>query len=297
MSGISGHDLDRASRLLAQHLAEAVARLGSGALDVVDLPPLTGDEIEPAQLRAVAALYWAMKVDEAGVLDFVDALAEGLRLGTLALDVGAAAPLVVDWHRRRAERLSADERHALYARLFGTDDVRQLLAALVSELASVYALMVADPHLLAQVSVTGEELASILSARSAGITAFAAREIVAAVREALLILQHHDVLAAFGQRSPGELLAAAGRALVGRPLDPSACFDQASAGQQILSWLADVGASLEGGHLALTPADAVVHAANTWQAITGSAPPTTPEVVIGPAPGGAPRPGGAEARP
>jgi hypothetical protein len=275
---VSWQDLERATRLLAQHLAEAVHRLGSGALDVVDLPPLTGATVETGQLRAVAALYWAMEVDAAGVIEFADALAEGLRLGRIAVDVGRAAPLLIDWHRQRAERLSADERQAQYQRLFGAGDVLRLMNQLCDQLSAIYSLEGPTSHLLAEINVTALDLATALSERSAGITAFAAREIVATIREALAILQTRDVLAAFGQRSAAELLVFAGPPVVGRVLDPGPHFDRARAGQQVLSWLADVGASLEVGRVSLTPADAVVHAASAWQVLAArtSDPATAP---------------------
>src|SRR5262249_44553468 len=144
--------------------------------------------------------------------------------------------------------LSADERHALYDRLFGAEDVRKLFDQLVGELSRIYTLEGPTPHLLAEIGVTGEELATALSARSAGITAFAAREIVGTIREALAILNNPDLLAAFGaRRSPVDLLTAAGASVLGRPLDPGRRFDQARAGQQILSWLADNANTFESG--------------------------------------------------
>jgi hypothetical protein len=269
---VSWQDLDRASRLLALNLTEAVQRFGPRALDVVDLPPLTGGVVEPGQLRAAAALFWAAEVDAAGVIDFVDALAEGERLGRLGLDLGQAGALLQDWHRRRAERLTADERHAIYDRLFGADDVRRLLDELIGLLARVLTLEGPTPGIEARINVTGAELASALSARSAGITAFAAREIVDTIRDALGVLHHRDVLAAFGRRSTVELLAAAGPTLVGRPLDPGRGFDQARAGQQVLSWLADHAAAFESGQVRVDPGDAVVYAATGWQAVAAAPP-------------------------
>jgi hypothetical protein len=270
---VSWQDLDRASRLLALHLTEAVQRFGPSALDVIDLPPLTGGSIEPGQLRAAAALFWAMEVDVAGVIDFVDTLAEGMRLGRFALDLGRAEPLLMEWHRERAQRLSADERHALYDRLFGAEEVRQLFDQLVGQLSRIYTLEGPTPHLLADIGISGEELATALSARSAGITAFAAREIVDTIREALNILNNPDLLAAFGgRRSPVDLLTAAGMSVVGRQLDPGQRFDQARAGQQILSWLADNANRFEGGVVRIGPSDAVVHAANGWEALAPAAP-------------------------
>jgi hypothetical protein len=263
---VSWDELEHASRLLALHLSEAVLRLGSGALDVIDLPPLTGASIEPAQLRSVAALFWAMEVDGAGLLDFVDALAEGSRLGRFNVDLGRAAARLFDWHRRRGERLSGDERHALYGRVFGAADFGRRFDELVGELARVAEDGGARPEVLARVQVAAAELAIDLSARSAGITAFAAREIVDAIREALTVLHEPALLAAFGRRTAVDLLAATGAVVLDRELDPASSFDRARAGQTILSWLADIAPRLEAGSVALTPADPVVQAASAWQA-------------------------------
>ena len=281
---MSWDDLDRASRLLALHLSDAVMRLGSGALDVIDLPPLTGANVEPAQLHAVAALFWAMEVDGAGVLDFVDTLAEGTRLGCFNFDFGRASAQLFEWHRRRSERLGADERAALYERVFGSGDFEERFAELVRELARVAGDGQASPEVVARAQICAEELAVDLSARSAGITAFAAREIVAAIRDALTVLHEPALLAAFGRRNALELLATAGPAVVGRMLAPAVSFDRARAGQAILSWLADVAPELERGRITLGPEDAVVHAASAWQAAQPApAPPPSREA----------RPGGA----
>ncbi len=282
---MSWQELDRASRLLALHLTEAVARLGPEALDVIDLPPLTGASVEPAQLQAVAAMYWAMEVDAAGVLDFIDALAEGMRLGRFAFDLGRAESQLFDWHRRRAERLEAAERSALYDRLFAGDEIETVMGALCDRLTRVYSLEGPTPRLLSEIAASAEQLATALSARSAGVIAFAAREIVGSIREALAILHSREVLAAFGRRSVVDLLVAAGPAVVGRVLDPARRFDQARAGQEILSWLADVAPSLEGGQIRLTPADAVVHAAASWQApaTLDGRPPGQPVALVPPA--------------
>jgi hypothetical protein len=262
---VSDNELELASRLLAAHLSEAVARFGAAALDVVDLPPLSGERIEPAQLKAAAALFWAKEVDEAGVLEFVDELAEGVRLGRFAGDFGRANALLFAWHRQRSQRLDGGERHAIYDRLFG-GEVQELFDRLVAGLVRVARLESATPDVLATLSVAAEELAGALSERSAGIAAFAAREIVDSIREALAILHSPEVLAAFGQRSLPELLASAGPMVVGRRLAAGAHFERARSGQLLLSWLSEVALELGGASLRLTPTDPVVHAACAWDA-------------------------------
>ena len=274
---MSSEDLDHASQLLALHLSEAVSHFGPEALDVIDLPPLTGRDVEPAQLRAVAALFWAMEVDAAGVIEFVEALAEGTRLGRFEFDLGHAQSRLYEWHRRRGERLTLPERLALYDRLFGVEEAREGLAALVAVLCQIDVQPLRAPPPMARVNVIAQQLATTLSSRSAGITAFAAREIVDSIREALEILHSPDLLAVFGRRSTHDVLASAGAVVVGRPLDPGTHFERARAGQQILSWLADVALQLEAGQVSVAPTDPVVHAANAWQALGPGAAVVAPE--------------------
>jgi len=54
--------------------------------------------------------------------------------------------------------------------------------------------------------------------------------------------------------------------VLGRAVDPQRHLDLAAAGLQVLSWLADVAAALDGGAAVLGPDAPVVQAATLWLA-------------------------------
>jgi hypothetical protein len=265
-------DVDRCDHLLAQHLAEAVQRFGAAALGVVDLPPLTGGHVEPAQLGAVATLLWAKEVDDAGLLDFVDALADGAMRGTLLLPLQRAGDRLGEWWRDRVHRFTADERRALYERVFGDPHAAGTTAAGIEDLVSVLVEIGTVPEDTARagarLSTVAQDLAERLSDTSAGITAWAARDIVSQIRGALRLLSDPEIAGALGGfGSPWTLIRMQSPVVLGHPIDPTPHLDRARAGLAILSWLAGVSASLEGGGRTLVqPGDPVVQAAETWRA-------------------------------
>ncbi|HKE18655.1 MAG TPA: hypothetical protein VKB80_27450 [Kofleriaceae bacterium] len=248
-------DAARCEQLLADHLAAAVQRFGAAALGVVDLPPL--DEpgrASPAQLRAAAALLWARHVDEAGLLDFADALARGVVEGTLHLPVegDAAAPLVA-WWRGREERFDHGERQALYERLFGGagepgHPVAALLAALCRALVELGGAEHEGEARRARIRMSSiaRELAAELSERAVGITGFAARDIVAQVRQALALLAQPDIAHSLGGLTPWRAIRTWSHLLLGRAIDPSRPVERAQAGLELVQWLAENAAVLEG---------------------------------------------------
>jgi hypothetical protein len=267
-------DADRCDHLLALHLTEAVHHLGAAALAVIDLPPLTGSSLEPAQLRAVATLLWAREVDQAGLLDFVDALAEGNTTGALLLPIGGGADRLAQFWRGRHQRFTADERRALYQRVFGdpADGGTTGLDQLVAALANVGATLDAGSRAMAQITVLAQEVAQQLSDRSAGITAWAARDIVNHIRAALELLQLPEIAGGLGgQGSPWTLIRLQSPMVLGHPIDPGPHLERARAGLQIVSWLAEVAESLPSGRVQLEPGAAVVLAAESWQVVSGHA--------------------------
>ena len=106
-------------RLLARHLAAAQAAFGPPGLGVIDLPHLPGGRLVPAQIHAAAVLYWAAEVERAGLLPFVEALAQGLIDGSIVIPLGGAAQRLGEYWHSRTHRFTAAERAALYARVLG----------------------------------------------------------------------------------------------------------------------------------------------------------------------------------
>jgi hypothetical protein len=267
--------LDLCDRLFAEHLCALEACFGAPALGLADLPPLTGERIEPDQLRVVPPLFWASEVEAAGLLAMVEALAAAAVRGTFVEPVGDGIHRLVAFHRDRHHRFTQAERISLYSRLFdgdgGTDPNTEfpgLFGALVGALA---ALGVEPPiqstaYLQARIAVVASELCSNLSERTAGVTAFAAREIVATIRRALAILGHAGIADALGGGGPWAIIERSSRRFLGRTIQPRPHLVRARAGLTLLTWLAREGTRLEDRPASVLRGDPVVGAALDWRA-------------------------------
>jgi len=273
--GAIGADLDACDRLLAHHLGAAVQRFGAAALDVIDLPPLISpadSQVDPEQIRVAAVLLWAREVEEAGLPSFVEALAEGLVRGRLILPLTTGADRLMRYYRAKDERFGRDERRAVYARAFGEPGDRahsfpSLFEQMVKILASIGRAGKTESLLpwQARLRIVGRQLGEQLSA-SAGIAAFAARDIVAHIRQAVEILHDADVAQALGSAGIWTMIRVNGGAIAGREFNPMPYLVRARAGQQILSWLADAVPSLESPDTLVDRVHPVVEAAQTWEA-------------------------------
>jgi len=264
-------NIEAAERSLARHLNAAVMALGPSALGLIDLPPLGSGSVEPAQIRVAAVLLWAREVEAAGLPSFVEAVAEQLATGRLALQLRAGGTLLMRYYRSRHERFSADERQALYTRLFGTDesdDVARGLDVLVQNLCAIGAAPAQENllELQSRLSVGALALAEPLSERAVGIAAFAARDIVANVRQALALLGDPEIAWALGGGDPWSIVRVQSQLVLGRPIDPAPHRARAAAGHTLLEWLADAATGLEAGNVTVGRNDPVVRAAQTWQA-------------------------------
>jgi hypothetical protein len=263
-------------QLLARHLASAVARFGQRALGIIDLPPLAdAGEIDAGHLRAAAVLYWASEVEQAGLPRFVERLAEGVVDGRLALNISpAAGDRLAEYWRDRHERFSADERAALYERLFGdaTSFPREL-DTLTETLAAIGDAGRFDSidRLQARARVLGRQLAESLSQRSAGVTAFAARDVVEHVRRAAALLADPQLAAALGGAGGGiwRVVRVAAPLVLGARIDPDSHLMRAQAGRDLVGWLADHAGALVTGAVPIGAGDNVVQDAQAWRAAGG----------------------------
>lgn len=249
----------------AQTLAVALEDLGA-----IELPPAAHDQVDQAQLRAVASLYLASDLDAAGVLTAVETIA-GLSRGggTIPqIDLGGAAPLVADFWRHRADRATAEERAQAFARLFGDgfeDRMLDLCEALykLDELAT-------NPNYggIAQqtrVRSAAATLMELLVNAGGGITVFLAQEIMDGVKKALAILGHPALKGAFGARDVWGAIAGIDRMTHARRPDPRLFVRRGKAGMTVLSWLADAAPHLQSASTLLVGLDhPVIPAAVDW---------------------------------
>jgi hypothetical protein len=270
-------EVERCERLLGDHLLAALQRFGGAALGVIDLPPIAANgSLVPAQIRAAATLFWAMNVEAAGIPGFVDALAQGLVEGRLLLPLTGGADKLMAYWRERTERFSAEERIALYRRLFGgPGQLGDAFLPKLDELARLIAEVRRSERgerraLTARANVVARDLAALLSDRSVGITGFAAREIIAHVRAALALLRDPDIAVTLGGVGIWQAIRAHSGSIMGRAIDPTPHVDRARAGLAILEWLADSAPALEGGEARIEGERRLIDAAEMWRSATGA---------------------------
>src|SRR5262249_2157243 len=158
-----------------------------------------------------------------------------------------------------------------YARVFGDPHDAGSPAAALERLVQLLAQMGAEQdgsaRALVRIGAAALDLAQQLSERSAGITAWAARDILSHIRAAGGVLQDPDLASALGgSGKPWQLVRMMSPTVLGHPLDVSPHLERARAGLAILSWLGDVAGALDGGRPELTPDAPAVLAAESWLA-------------------------------
>jgi hypothetical protein len=226
----------------------ALALAGADPLRL-DLPPLPGLRVAPETLRALSALYLAARLEDAGLLAAAEALVR--QRAVLRITVAAAAKLE-DLARRQQQFLPVAQRHALFARLFGTgaaagsdpaaaSGFEPRLAALCSALAGDGPLPAgsADSRRLA-VELAGRDLAELAGSVAGSGVALAVPRLNDHLRRAIDVLADPSIGALVGARGPWQTL----RALLGPGApDISRLIECGRHGQRVLLWLSGTVAS------------------------------------------------------
>jgi hypothetical protein len=250
----------------------------------IDLPPVLGAEGDQAQLRTVSPLYLCSELENAQLLPVVEKLAGLFALGGLQADPGRAGPLLAAFWQKRNERFTAQERKALFARLFGSSDGPtvggsegrndEFLPQMI-ELAGALNHLSSDPiygrtpSAEEAVRVGTEALASNLLPRAGGITLFASREITNSVHQAVTILEIPAIQAMVGQHTVWGAVSVMSRLYLGAEPDVMNHVDSGRAGALILAWVAEVSPNVENSPVAsLVPDESIISAAATWLSAT-----------------------------
>jgi len=264
------HGLATCDALLARHLRAVVALYGNNGLGVIDLPPLAPETVVAEQVGVAAVLYWCREVERAGVLPLVEALAQQIGRGALALPVGASAQHLMQFWRRGEHRFTAAEREALYARMFpggrgsGFDERLELLAEWLVRIGRERADR-GITHLQARAGQAALMLAQELSERAVGITAFAARDIVAQIRRALEVLRDPELLHALGGGTPWRIVQRWAPRLLGRDVDVVAHVTRAESGLELLRWLAASAPDVPAAARGVAREHPIIRSAETWR--------------------------------
>jgi hypothetical protein len=212
------------------------------------------------ELEAAAALYSGAVLEELQPFALVDRLVElWLRGGLATGPTTSASRALDDYWRDDAERLSADERRAIYARVFAAP-FEDLWVALLAAVAR------SEPDV-------PERAAAVRAQLSAGVdeaTLRAAPLLVTQLRAALEVLHEREILEAYGARDSWALIDTLGRMELGAEPDVVRVRTMAATGSVVIVWLA-------GSEADASATDEAVEAAQAW--LTAA---TRPQDELGP---------------
>jgi hypothetical protein len=274
---------------LASFARSVAMQLGEPDLGDIDLPPATSDA-DQATIRAVAPLYLAAELESARLLTAVEMLGGVFASGALPTDLGPMSQRLITFWQHRRDRLTAEERQALYGRVFGRASGPTLalpgapvgatrntsFESLLLDLAEALSRIVSDPVYGGvpaseeiAVHAAAASLASNVSGHGRGMASVATNELLATITEALAILKDPAVQQAVGARGVWDAVRAIARRYLDEEPNIEAHLGRAKSGMTILSWLAGAAPGLDaiGGDL-VAANDPVITAAIEWMQST-----------------------------
>lgn len=267
---------------LAGRYETFAASLALSELGDIELPPEAESPADQASLQAVAPLYLASELEAAGLLPAVELVVGLFASGGLNVGGGPAADRLAAFWQARRDRFAPAERRAFFARMFGGGG-----ASLAAEGGSNRAFL---PHMIdltealyqweghplwaqrpgpreeTRVRTAARQLAANLLPRSGGMVAFAARDILLTVKDALEILKDPAVQSLLGARSVWGAVRGIRQRYRMSPTDNlTTHVSRGQAGQTVLAWLAGVLPKLEYYNVpVLSPGDGVIFASARW---------------------------------
>jgi hypothetical protein len=266
----------------ADHLLSAANAFAFSLEEIhgIDLPPVSPVDVDQAQLRAIASLYLASELENAGVIPAAEALTRLAMSGSLNVNLGSAAGFIETFWRGRNSRASDAERMSFFAALFGTsagpnDSARgrnsEFEDLLIDLCEALYRLdeQASNPSWgsVAQqtrVRTSSQHLLSNILHVSGGITVFMGKEILQLIRDTLAILGHPAVKAAFHAQSVWDVIDEIDRRMR-QPLKEHSLFvRRGQAGMTILAWLADAAPLLSSNKPLVGLDHPVIPAAVDW---------------------------------
>ncbi len=253
--------LDAHERAHAQASAYAQALAGID-FDLPEGAPTVEDRV---QLNAAAPLYFASELERAGLLPTAELIAGLFVSGAITQPLGPTANLLHDFWRGRRERLDADERNAIYARVIETPHFDRLMRVLCEGI--VAQADGVDLREQVVVATHAQSFAAFLAQRVDPMASIAARDIVETINTALVFLRDRKLQAAFAVNDLWRLVAIVG-SQTGIPAGAAQQHvERGRSGQTVLLWLANHNADNAVRLDAAKPEDVeVIVAAQRWLA-------------------------------
>ena len=181
------------------------------------------------ELEAAAALYSAATLEQLDPFALVDRLVElWMRGGVPTGAMSNASRRLDQYWLHRAERLSEEERRAVFDRVFGEAFDERFVA-----------LAAAVTHNDGDAGERAREVRAVLNAAVDESVLLAAPPLIGHLREALEILDDPEILHAYGARDIWQLVDTLARMELGRDFDVVRARTMAAAGTLIVGWLAE----------------------------------------------------------
>ena len=216
-------------------------------------------EIVPANLRALEAVYFAAMLEEARVFEVVERLVTMFGQGLLPLGPGKAGATLYRLWKGHHNRLTAEQRHNVYARVFGLPahdpSVRpnRKFNDLWLRFVSIVGMYSAELQMLPpsersvgpeEVLTSGRDLAINLSAHGHSLAWFAAQDFKPEIQQTVDLLSDPEIQVAFQARDPWQVIQnVAASELNATPNVPRG-HTRAESGTIIIRWLANRRARL-----------------------------------------------------
>lgn len=235
--------LGAVSLALSVCAAPAVAQALAGIdFDLPEGAPTAEDRV---QLEAAGPLYFASELERATLLPTAELIAGLFASGAIVQPLGPVAKLLHDFWRGRRERMTAEEREAVFARVIETPYFDRLMRGLCEAIAAH-----ADPampggpgfggpglHAQVALATQAQSLGAFLAQRVDPMAAIAARDIVETINTALAFLRDRQLQVAFGVRDLWRLVEIVGSQHGVVAGDAQRHVDRGRSGQTVLLWL------------------------------------------------------------
>lgn len=219
---------------LLRALARALADLG----DIV-LPDTAPTAQDADALQALAPLYLASELEQAGLLRTAELVAGLFASGAITQPLGAAGERIAAFWQGRRERLAAAERQQLFAQVFDPAEFYPRMQALCEALATQldHPARPGDVRGRMRLREAAAALGGWLAPRGQGMAQFAAPEIVDALAQATRFLGDRLLQSAFGVHDLWGLVDAVGSAQGQGGGQARQRVDLGRHGAEVLAWL------------------------------------------------------------
>lgn len=261
------------------------------AINLPDLDAGTHVEIIPDNLNAIRVIYYSAQLEELKLFACVNSVVEHATTGMLPVSRGNAADRIYQWIKLSDRRINEIERRGLYGRVLGlaqgsveealpNREFSDLWLRFLSTVSQKYREITSTERQqvsMEQVHKAGRDLAVNLSLHGYGIAHPAAIELQNLVQEMMDLLNHPEILRAYGVRDIWQLVDRVSALYLGGASNGVRYRTMAASGERIIDWLAThapilSSASAIGLHslVASNEFERLAELAERWLAVTGT---------------------------